>query len=359
MNPQLGQLIITGIEGKSLNKDESHFIQKNKIGGIILFERNYESPAQLAELVNNIQKLRDEYPLFICVDQEGGRVQRFGHPFYQLPPAKELAVLNSPKRVFSAFDYLAKQLSACGVNVNLAPVCDVLTNDKNSVIGDRAFSNNVAGSSKMVSSVIRGLKTNNVLSCAKHFPGHGDTSKDSHFDLPIVKTSLEQLREREFSPFVKAIKSKVDFIMMAHLIVDAIDDKLPCSLSKKAYDLLRSELKYSRLIITDDMQMKAISDRWSCEEAAFMAIEAGADMIEYRDLEFASKALSALKDAKKTKLLQNKLIEDRYGRIMRAKQENFKEYSPIYIPDIESSFSDKEAGDFFNSLREEIDHKAL
>jgi retron-type reverse transcriptase len=143
------------------------------------------------------------------------------------------------------------------------------------------------------------------MGCAKHFPGHGGTTKDSHFDLPHVKTSREDIIKNELIPFVKASKSRVEFMMMAHLQVDSIDPLLPTSLSKSAYEFLRKETKFTKLIVTDDMEMKAIADRFTTEEAAVMAIEAGADIVEYRSMAEAKKGLSGLKNAIKTKRLLN------------------------------------------------------
>ena len=145
-----GPLIITGIKGTTLTDDEKSFIEKEKVGGVILFTRNYESPAQLAMLVNSIQVLRDEYPLFISVDHEGGRVMRFKNHFTQFPPMLEVTKKKSPKLCFEVFNIMSAELSACGVNLSYAPVCDLFTNPKNTVIGDRSFGSNPEEVSKFV-----------------------------------------------------------------------------------------------------------------------------------------------------------------------------------------------------------------
>ena len=266
---EVGQLFVTGISGLTLTEEEKEFIQKNNIGGVILFAHNFTDPGQLAELVNEIQTLRDEYPLFISVDQEGGRVRRFKTHFTQFPSMYEVGKKDSPKLTFELHKILAEELSACGINLNYSPCCDIWTNENNKVIGDRAFATNALEVEKHVSAAIRGLHASNVLACSKHFPGHGNTTKDSHYDLPFVKKSLEELRAEELVPFYKASKSRSEFMMMAHLVVDSIDKELPCTLSPKAYEFLREELKYKKIIITDDMEMKAISDRYSYSEAAY------------------------------------------------------------------------------------------
>jgi beta-N-acetylhexosaminidase len=349
-----GQLIISGIKGTSLTPEEIAFIKNEKIGGIILFSHNFEDPAQLAELVNSIQKLRDEYPLFISVDQEGGRVIRFKKHFTQFPAMMDLARMNSPKLVFEAHEILAKELAACGINLSFSPVCDILTNPENKVIGDRAYGSDAETVEKYISAAIRGLQTNGLLSCAKHFPGHGDTSKDSHFDLPLVKTSVATMREREMVPFIKASKSRVEFMMMGHMMVDAIDDKLPTTLSPKAYDFLRSETKFTKIVITDDMEMKAIADRFTIEEAAVMAINAGTDMLLYRFMEDADKALKAIREAVKKRTIKKENIVEKLGRVERCKKEFLSTYQPIYIPKIADVFNSNESKklmDQYNSFQ--------
>lgn len=354
---QLGQLVFTGISGLALTEDEKNFIEKEDIGGVILFSKNYESPAQVAELVNSIQVLRKEYPLFICTDHEGGRVVRFKTQFTQFPPMLDIARLESPKIFYEVATIMAEELLACGVNLNLAPVCDIWNNEQNKVIWDRAFGKDHETVSKYISSMIRGFQTNNLLSCAKHFPGHGNTIKDSHYDLPIVKKPLEKIREEEFQPFIKAIKARVDIIMMAHIIVEEIDSELPCSLSPKAHEILRNELKFKGLILSDDMQMKAITDHRGTGEAAMMAIKAGSDLVEYRDLEEAMLGLEGLKKAQKDKTIKSVEFEDRLNRIEENKKRYFKEYKPIYAPDLEKKFNRKVTQAFVEDLRKQIADK--
>ncbi len=338
-----GQLIISGIKGTSLLPEEIEFIQKEKLGGIILFSHNFSDPAQLAELVNSIQKLRDEYPLFISVDQEGGQVVRFKSHFTQFPSMMEMAKLDSPKLVFEMHLIQAKELAACGINLSYSPCCDILTNPENTVIGERAYGRDAETVEKYISAAIRGLQTNGVLACAKHFPGHGGSTQDSHFELPLIKTSLPELRDRELVPFIKASKSRVEFMMMGHLLVDALDDKLPTSLSVKGYEFLRQETKFSKIVITDEMQMKAISDRFTTEEAAVMAINAGADMLLYRFMDDARKALSAIREATKKRVIKKEALQEKTNRIDRCKKEYFSNYQPIYIPKIVDVFNTQEA----------------
>lgn len=338
-----GQLVISGIQGVSLTPEEAKFIADEKLGGIILFSHNFEDPAQLAELVNSIQKLRDEYPLFISTDQEGGRVMRFKKHFTQFPSMMDLARMDSPKLIYEVHTLMAKELAACGINFSYSPCCDIATNPQNKVIGDRAYGTTAEQVEKYISAAIRGLQTSGLIACAKHFPGHGDTTQDSHYELPLVKTSLQTLREREMIPFIKASKSRVEFMMMAHLLVDALDEKLPTSLSPKAYEFLRSETKFSKVVITDDMEMKAIADRYSTEEAALMALNAGTDMLLYRTMENAQKAIAAVREASKKRLMKKEILLEKLHRVEKCKKEAFPSYQPIYIPKITDSFNTQEA----------------
>lgn len=350
----VGQLVMTGVSGLSLTSDEKEFIKNENIGGVIIFAHNYEAPAQLAELVNSIQTLRDEYPLFIAIDQEGGRVFRTRKHFTQIPAMLELSKLDSPKIIYEVHQIMATELKMCGVNLDFAPCVDILTNPTNKVIGDRSFGSDAETVEKMISAAIRGLQTNGILSCAKHFPGHGGTTKDSHFDLPIVKTSLDEMNNREIIPFQKASRSRVDFMMMAHLIVDAIDSELPTSLSENAYKYLRSSTKFSKIVITDDMEMKAIADRYSTPEAAVMALSAGADMIEYRTMAQAMSALNGVKEAIKTKRLKNDDLLLKLSRVLDCKKKNLTNYKPVYIPELQNKFNTQESKQIMKEINDKL-----
>ncbi len=349
----VGQLFITGISGVALTEEEKTFLKDCNIGGVILFKHNYQDPAQLAELINEIQTLRDEYPLFISVDQEGGRVRRFQTHFTQFPSMYEVGEQDSPKLTFEVHKALAEELNACGVNLNYSPCCDIWTNENNKVIGDRAFGKTAEIVEKNVSAAIRGLHTSNVRACAKHFPGHGNTTKDSHFDLPYVKKSLTDLKQEEIVPFLKASKSRVEFIMMAHLVVDAIDKDKPCTLSEKAYSFLRSELKYKKLIVTDDMEMKAITDNFGFEDAGKQALEAGADVLLYRSMEKTKLVYESIVTEIKQQNLKKSLLEDKINRVLDCKKRFFSEYQPIYIPTITKYFKSDRNSSLLNSFKKE------
>ena len=313
---------MTGIKGPILTEAEKHFLDSYQIGGVLLFSRNYENPAQLKALTESIQELNRENPFLIAVDQEGGRVARFRSSFVQFPPMGHLAQVHPPETFFSVGEIMAKELLAAGINLNFAPVCDIVTNEHNEVIGDRAFGNNKKVVSECSVNIIKGFQSQGLLCCAKHFPGHGNTKEDSHHQLPFVKRSLEELENSEFIPFTQAIKANVPFIMTAHLLVKALDPSLPASLSPKTYGLLRKELSFRGLVITDDMQMGGVTSGFSLEDASCKALDAGADIIEYRDDSHAQRAFMALLEAVQSGKLDEEMVDAKVARVKAFKKEH-------------------------------------
>ena len=320
----LGQLFITGISGTELNEEEKKFLTTEDIGGVILFTKNFESPEQLLELTLSIQSLRKNDPFFISVDHEGGRIIRFKKFFTQFPPMLDIASLNSPETYYQVAKIMGEELSTCGINLNFSPVCDIFTNPKNEVIGDRSFGRNFKAINKMIPSFIKGLKKFNILTCAKHFPGHGDSLEDSHFDLPVLKTPLKTLKEREFLPFKCAIDSGVDFVMMGHLLVDAIDPNLPSSLSPKTHELLIKGFNFDGLIISDDFQMEAITKKYTDGQAITMSLKAGTDIVEYRDMDYTRRCLEELKKSQKDNQISCDLLAQKLNKISRFKNERLR-----------------------------------
>lgn len=350
----LAQLFIVGLAGTSLTEREESFIKETNPGGVILFKNNYENPAQLAELSNKIQSLKSTHPFFISADQEGGRVQRFKEPFTVFPPMYEIAKLNSPKLCYEVHKTIAKELIACGINLNFSPCCDVLFNEKNTVIGDRSFGENPVEVEKYVSAAIRGLQTHGVISVAKHFPGHGSTIKDSHYDLPFIDATVDEIIEKELQPFKKASRSRVVGMMMAHLQIDSIDESAPTSLSKKAYVFLREQLKFQGLIITDDMEMGAISKNQGIPEACCQALIAGADLICIRNFDEGEKAIQLLQVKLANGELDEQIFSDKLARINNVKSQYLKDIKPIYIPQLTEVFDNEETQVLMVDLAQKI-----
>lgn len=325
----LGQLFITGIKGFTLSDESASFLSQANIGGVILFTHNYQSAEQIAELINQIQECRVDLPLWICVDQEGGRVQRFKKPFTRLPVAAEVGKLNSPKITFELAEMMARELKTVGVNVNFCPVADIHTNPANPIIGDRAYGTDEDTVSKIVSAMVRGHIIAGVQPCLKHFPGHGDTSVDSHLALPSIDTPLKTLQEREFKPFTKGFKSRCSMVMTAHIVHSILEPKLPATFSKKFLkDYLRGELRYSKLIVSDDLEMAAITDHFGADEAPRLAVEAGCDLLIYRSEKASRHAYAILDRDLVDGKLDPTIILEAAQRIDDTKRDALLPYAP-------------------------------
>lgn len=286
LNELVGQLTLIGISGLTLTNDEKKFIVENNISGVVLFGRNVKEPKQIRDLCAEIQSLRhqmaDRAPLFIGIDMEGGRVHRLKPPFTQWPPLKNIGDLDAPTVAFNFSHRMGVELMSVGINLDFAPCVDIFTNPKNTVIGDRAVSSDPHQVEKMASALVRGYIKSGILSCAKHFPGHGHTVIDSHEELPIEEHTLERLHEVELLPFKKALRSRVDMVMTGHILFKNIDPKWPVTLSPLFLkQIIREEFKYRGLIITDDLDMKAMAKHYDKAEIPIRAMEAGADLLLY------------------------------------------------------------------------------
>lgn len=329
---RVGQMFMIGFDGKTMTDDLKKMITDYYVGGIILFERNVESPEQIADLTNTIQSLSPKTPLFIAVDQEGGRVKRLHAPFTDFGKPELLTKLDSPKLCFDVGFAMAQELRAVGINYNLAPVVDINTNPENPIIGDRAYSSDPELVAKIASGFIRGLQRGGVVACAKHFPGHGDTTVDSHEALPKVTHTIERLKSTEWLPFERVIKNGVESVMTAHILNPNIDDKFPATLSKVTMQFLRTQLRFGRVIITDDLEMKSISDHYAIEDATNKAIDAGADIILIcKTLE---KQIPAIESVLR-RVLDLKLpllrIEESSERITKVRNRYFVPFEPVDV----------------------------
>ncbi len=335
MTEKLGQLLIIGIRGPSLTADEADFIVANNIGGVILFARNIESPEQVHELCTSIQALRhrtrDKLPLLIGVDQEGGRVARMKPPFTQWPPLSYLGKLDSTSVAFKFALDMGTELRAVGINLDFAPCVDILTNPKNEVIGDRSVGSNPEQVAKITSALVRGYIKSGIIPCAKHFPGHGNTLLDSHFDLPIEDADIERLRSVELVPFKKVFRARLDMVMTAHIKFPKIDPDWPVTLSEKFLkDILRNDLRYRNLVISDDLDMKALASHYPVEEIPVRALAAGCDLLLYcNDFDHPKVALEALNKASKDHKLSAKQIDESYNRVVALKKEALAQPDPV------------------------------
>jgi beta-N-acetylhexosaminidase len=258
------------------------------------------------------------------VDQEGGRVARLKAPFTEWPPMATLGRSGDVRLAERFARALAAELKTVGVTLDYAPVLDIHTNPKNPVIGDRALAEKAEQVSRLGGAIIRALQSEGIAACGKHFPGHGDTSADSHHELPLVEHPLERLREVEFVPFKAAIAAGVATIMTAHVFLPALDDKRPATLSPRVVTgLLREELKYDGVILSDDLDMKAVAGDYAVRDSAVLAVQAGCDgiLICSGDHDSQVAALEAIVHAVEEERLPLSRVEDALKRQRRAKEQ--------------------------------------
>jgi beta-N-acetylhexosaminidase len=309
-----GSVIVCGFDGLEPPAAVHRWLSEQAVAGLILFKRNIHEVEQAAALIASCNaRRRSALPILVCVDQEGGRVARFGNPVLSLPPMRVLAAAGDTQLTRDAGMVLGRELRAIGVNLNFAPVLDVDTNPHNPVIGDRAFGHTPEVVIEHALAFAGGLHDGGVLACGKHFPGHGDTDLDSHLALPKLRHDLARLNEVEFRPFRAAAK-RIPSLMTAHVVFEALDSNVPATMSPAVIDgLLREELGFEGAVFSDDLEMKAITDRYAIEEAGVLAIEAGCDLLLVcSDLEAAARLRQSLAaEAGRSKPFRARLTEAR------------------------------------------------
>ena len=322
----VGQLAIVGFDGHAIPDDVKSLARDFDLGGVIFFARNVESPEQVADLSRESQALASEIPLWVSVDQEGGRVARLKRPFTEWPPMITLGRAGAPASDALAERFanaLAAELHAVGISLDYTPVLDIHTNPKNPVIGDRALAERAEDVARIGSIIIRTLQAAGIAACGKHFPGHGDTGTDSHHELPLIEHPPDRLDAVELVPFKAAIAAGVASIMTAHILIPALDEERPATLSPVIVDgLLKQKLGYTGLVVSDDLEMKAISGRYGHGEATVRAIAAGCDAVllcaPHPEAQVA--ALEALIHAVEGGRVPPKRVEDALARHRRVKE---------------------------------------
>lgn len=327
----VGRCLMIGIGGTTLSSAEADFIRRCGIGGVILFSRNIETPQQCAALVRQIQSLSDT-PLLIGIDQEGGRVARLRAPFTRFPPAGQLGC-GPPEETYRCAVAQAMELKGIGVNLNFAPVLDVDTNPANPIIGDRSFGKTPDQVIRHACQVIAGLQDTGIIACGKHFPGHGDTTVDSHLALPAVDHAPDRLEAVELPPFIAAIAAGVGCIMTAHLLVRQYDAEWPASLSPTIVTtLLRERLGFNGVIVSDDLEMKGITQNHTVPFAAVRALQAGSDLLLIcQSLDLQQQAWEAMAHAVEQGELSEERIAQSSHRIAHLKR-RFCMASPTASP---------------------------
>jgi beta-N-acetylhexosaminidase len=321
----IGQFLIGSMPGTTIPVELRSLAKEFDLGGVILFGRNIEAPEQVAELSAECEALGRTMPAWVSVDQEGGRVARLKEPFTRWPPMATLGRAGKESEALAVrfATALAEELKAVGITLDYAPVLDIHTNPKNPVIGDRALAEKAEDVARLGRVIIRTLQGAGLAACGKHFPGHGDTSTDSHFELPLVDHPPDRLRAIEFEPFRAAVAEQVAFIMTAHVLVPSLDEEKPATLSSRVVQkLLREELKYDGVILSDDLEMKAVSAQYAVPDSAVEAIQAGCDavLVCQGDVDLQARTLESLVRAVESGTIPAKRFDDAFMRLKRAKQ---------------------------------------
>lgn len=337
LEEKIGQMLIVSYRSTVADNNLISILNEVKPGGFILFSENFESYEQTIKFMKDINDTSD-IPMFISIDQEGGRVQRLkkltDNNVTIFPSMLSLGNTNDKELSYLVGKALGEELRVFGINMDFAPILDIYSNPSNTVIGDRAFGTNSEIVSKMAISFSHGLESTGIIPVYKHFPGHGDTKDDSHYDLPVITKTKEELMKFELLPFINAINDGAEVIMIGHLALPNITgDNTPASLSKEIItDLLIEELGFDGIVITDALNMGALTNNYTKKEIYINAINAGVDILLMASP--SREAVSIIKEA----VLNGEISEDRINisveKILRLKEEklkNNKTYSREYL----------------------------
>ena len=318
-----GQILVGGFDGPQVPARFEAALRDGRRGGAILFKRNVPDLDTTLQVCEGLRAAAPaELPPFIGVDQEGGRVTRLPAPFLALPPMRQLGELGDLDLIRRAARAVATELAAVGFTLDFAPVLDVDSNPDNPVIGDRAFGRDPRTVMRCGVAFLQGLQDKNVLACGKHFPGHGDTSVDSHFALPVVTHGRGRLEQIELPPFRAASGAGIAAMMTAHIVCEALDPGVPATLSRAICgSLLRAEIGFDGVLFSDDLEMAAVAARYPIEESAVEAVWAGCDaLLICKSEDLQERALEALvKKAEADRRFRDRCSEAA-GRCLRVRR---------------------------------------
>lgn len=323
IDEKIGQMVMSGVDGYNLGDNTVRMIKDYHVGGFIILGENVKNANQLLRLVNSLKNAnsKNKTPLFLSLDQEGGRIDRMPPEFKRLPTNLQIGKIGVSRFSYAMGGILSDELNAFGFNMDFAPVLDINSNPNNPVIGDRSFGDDPDLVTRLGIQTMNGIKSGNIIPVAKHFPGHGDTSVDSHKGLPSVNSDMQRLKNFELIPFAAAVKNNADAVMVAHILLKKIDPKYPASMSKAIItDVLRGDMKFDGVVITDDMTMGAISQNYDIGDAAVVSVQAGADIVLVCHVyENELSAVNALKRAVRDGSLTERRIDESVYRILKLK----------------------------------------
>ncbi len=352
----VGELILTGFKGRHVDRELQRFFKTSHVGGVILFAENLNGPEQAWNLCAQLRRAISPRAL-IGIDQEGGKVQRLKEPFTVLPPMAAVGQTGSPDIARRVGRILGTELGAVGINLDFAPVLDLALHP-DSVIGDRSFAADPARVASLALALADELAAHGVIACGKHFPGHGATERDSHLVLPRADCSLEDLRGSHLLPFIaaKAHTTPIPMLMTAHVVLPAGDPERPASLSPFWVDeVLRGELGYRGVVITDELGMGAISGEGKAhaiEDAVLRLLETSTDLFLIRDLHAAEDAITTIHRALSAGLVTPERIHASAERVRSLKKAYEGRAMVASTPEeLELLIGDPEDRDFAEALR--------
>lgn len=341
VSEKVGQLIMAGMDGTEVDEAAKELIRSYNVGGLIFYSNNMKDAKEALQLFNNLKEInvqqKSGIPLFMSVDEEGGKVSRMPPTLKKIPSAKKVGDTKNKQLATQIGNVIGDQLQSFGLNMDYAPVLDVNSNPKNPVIGDRAYGNEINIVSQMGIAVMKGLQQRNIIPVVKHFPGHGDTSVDSHIGLPIVNHNIERLRQLELVPFKQAIAEGADAVMIAHILMPKIDKSAPASFSSIIiHDLLREELGFAGVVISDDMTMGAITEHYDMGEAAVKFIQAGGNVVLVgHGMENIQSVAKALTDAVQQGEITPQMLDERVTQVLQLKQKyQLTDHEQAFGPDV-------------------------
>ncbi|MGO0061191.1 beta-N-acetylhexosaminidase [Brevibacillus fluminis] len=354
LEEKIGQLVLVGMDGTTLGTQAKEMIEQYHVGGFIFFKPNLQNAAQAVSLFNSLKVTNrsvNPIPLFLCVDEEGGRVSRLPNSLVKLPASRTVGKKDNPVFTRELGQLLGSELKAFGLNVDFAPVMDVASNPKNPVIGDRSFGSDPKRVSRLGVAEMEGLQDEHVIPGIKHFPGHGDTSVDSHLGLPIVQYDRKRLRRFELVPFADAVRVGADMVMVAHILLPKLDPDHPSSFSEPIITgLLRKELGFGGVVITDDMTMGAIAKHYDVGAAAVQAVLAGSNIVLVgHEFDKQATVLHALRQAAMNGSLPMKTIDERVYQILALKQKY--KLADEHVPPVDVKQLNQQISDVLNRYK--------
>lgn len=338
LSEKIGQMMIVGVAGTDYDDETDSLIHDYKVGGFLFNKHNLATAADAVRYLNRIKRenAANPLPVFLGIDQEGGRVSKLPE-VKAFPPSLDVGATNDPRFANRIGIVTGTALRRFGFNMNFAPVLDIHSNPQNPVIGDRSFGSDADLVSRLGIETMKGLQAQQVISVVKHFPGHGDTSVDSHLELPVVNKSRQELDQLELIPFRRAVGEGADAVMIAHILLPKLDPEYPSSLSHEMITgLLREQLQFDGVVVTDDLTMDAIAGHYDMGKAAVLSIKAGSDLIMIaHGYDRILAALKAVHDAVTSGEIPEERIDASVERIIRLKWKYGLEDTELPMVDVD------------------------